>query len=96
MRCTVVAAGNSTTVVYLETMADFGVTAVGTGLCSCHKLLLLKLWLMLPEVKQHGLQVLRRFVATKHCISWRSSQCRLAARAARNVVAHGADCCSVC
>jgi hypothetical protein len=46
-------------------MADFGVTAVGTGLCSCHKLLLLKLWLMLQEVKQHGLQVLRRFVAKR-------------------------------
>ena len=62
------------TIVYLETMADFGVAAVGTSLCSCYILLLLKLWLMMQVVQQHGLQVVRRFVA-KGCISWCCSQC---------------------
>ena len=62
------------TIVYLETMADFGVAAVGTSLCSCYMLLLLKLWLVMQVVQQHGLQVVRRFVA-KGCISWCCSQC---------------------
>ena len=62
------------TIVYLETIADFGVAVVGTSLCSCYMPLPLKRWLMMQVVQQHGLQIVRRFVA-KDCISWCCSQC---------------------